>query len=173
MVPEVPQTVINQIKRQIATLEALTIARRTDASFNGQGRYEAEAYLNRKDEIETAWKLIDEFEAQCAKQLIDPATVYAEVGQPAQLSDAAKEWVADFSRDASIEGKTVIYDGRGVYPAASFIGVLRDDDPQKPYLAITIHSSRRFKTESGARKFYDKQMRSGFGSPGEPHPGRP
>lgn len=131
MVSEVPQTVINQIKRQIATLEVLTIARQTDASFNGQGRYEAEAYLNRRDEIETAWKRIDEFEAQCNKHSVDPATVYAGIGQPSRLSDAAKEWVADFSRGGSIEGKTVIYDGRGVYPAASFIGVLRDDDPQK------------------------------------------
>jgi hypothetical protein len=97
---EIPQTVMQQIKHQIATLEALTIARQTDASFNGQGRYEAEAYLNRKSEIETAWKRIDEFEAQCAKRGVDPATVYAEIGQPARLSDAAKEWVADFSRNA-------------------------------------------------------------------------
>ena len=99
---EIPQTVMKQIKHQIATLEALTVARQTDASFNGQGRYEAEAYLNRKSEIETAWKRIDEFEAQCARHGVDPATVYAEIGQPARLSDAAKEWVADFSRNAII-----------------------------------------------------------------------
>lgn len=99
---EIPQTVMRQIQHQIATLEALTIARQTDASFNGQGRYEAEAYLNRKSEIETAWKRIDEFEAQCARHGVDPTTVYAKIGQAARLSDAAKEWVADFSRNAII-----------------------------------------------------------------------
>jgi hypothetical protein len=111
---------MKQIKHQIATLEALTVARQTDASFNGQGRYEAEAYLNRKSEIETAWKRIDEFEAQCARHGVDPATVYAEIGQPARLSDAAKEWVADFSRNAII-----IDDG------------FENDSPIMPHAALT------------------------------------
>ncbi len=52
MASEVPPRVITFISRHIQALEALEIARQTDAKFNGQGRYEAEAYLNRKDEIE-------------------------------------------------------------------------------------------------------------------------
>jgi len=78
MTSEVPPRVIAVIKHHIETLNALVIGRQTDAKFNGQGRYEAEAYLNRKDEIEVAWNRIAEFEAKCSEHGINPATVYGD-----------------------------------------------------------------------------------------------
>lgn len=89
----VPQDVIDHVKRQIGTLHILTRARQTDRAFNGLGRYEAESYVSHQGELDLAWQRLAEFKRLCEKNGVDPATVYAQTGEPPQLSRNAKDWL--------------------------------------------------------------------------------
>jgi hypothetical protein len=91
--PLPPQEVIDYVNRQVRKLEVLTRARQTDLVFYGQGRYEAEAYLNHQCDLDDAWARLAEFEELCEKYKIDPAPVYALTAEPARLSQKAKDWL--------------------------------------------------------------------------------
>jgi hypothetical protein len=88
----------DHLRAQIEALAVLTRTRQTDQVFMGQGRYEAEAYLNSKDALDLAWQRLAEFEKLCTKNGVDPQAVYAKFGQPPRLSPAAKAWLE--GRDA-------------------------------------------------------------------------
>jgi hypothetical protein len=89
----IPPRVADHVRAQLEALALLTRARQTDQMFSGQGRYEAEAYLNSKAALDLAWKRLAEFEKLCAKNGAHPQAVYAQLGQPPQLSPAAKAWL--------------------------------------------------------------------------------
>jgi hypothetical protein len=53
----------------------------------------------------------------------------------------------------------IIFDGRIFDKDVSyFIGIKKDESP-KPYCAVTVFTSRRFKSLKGAIKFYSEQKR--------------
>ncbi|MCI0391864.1 MAG: hypothetical protein MOB07_24240 [Acidobacteria bacterium] len=54
----------------------------------------------------------------------------------------------------------ILFDGRKLTPvsAGSFVGIRQDDHPIKPYLAVALRYSRRFKTPDGARIWYAREM---------------
>jgi len=91
---KVPPRLLDHVKRQLETLAVLTRARRTDEQFGGQGRYEAETYLHHKESLELAWQRLAKFEQLCNEHRVDPSTVYAEIGEPPQLAEAARAWLA-------------------------------------------------------------------------------
>jgi len=93
-----PQAVRRHVQRQLATLEVLRRARETDQRFGGGGRYEAEAYEHHREHVDRARKALDEFERLCASKQLDPDVVYAELGQPGRLSDAAQAWLYGTTR---------------------------------------------------------------------------
>jgi hypothetical protein len=60
----------------------------------------------------------------------------------------------------TIEQHAILFDGSVITPVSpgSFIGIRKDDDPLKPYLAVALRASRRFKTPDGARIWYAREM---------------
>jgi hypothetical protein len=52
--------------------------------------------------------------------------------------------------------ETILVDARKELPTAgnAFIGIKYQPDCQKPYLAVTIHHSARFKSQSGAVRWF-------------------
>jgi hypothetical protein len=60
------------------------------------------------------------------------------------------------------EGRTIIFDDQARQRASSFVGLCRDDDPDRPYLAITIRESRRFKGGQRAAKWYSRSTGANY-----------
>ncbi len=55
---------------------------------------------------------------------------------------------------------SILFDGRslGVMTPHVLIGLKRDDDPERPFMAVAINESRRFKGVNGARRWFARQM---------------
>ena len=83
------------VQMVLEVLTALSRGRDLDRQFGGSGRYEAEVYRNNREQLERAWIALAEFEAMCKANEVDPSVVYAELGQPQQLSEAAKEYMGE------------------------------------------------------------------------------
>lgn len=63
--------------------------------------------------------------------------------------------------ESNIEGKTILFNDQQQH-ASSFVGICRDDDPDKPYLAVTVHETRRFKEGQRAAKWYARTTRLNY-----------
>jgi hypothetical protein len=88
-----PRHVREHVQHQLATLDILARARQTDRKFCGGGRYEAETYEHHRAHVDRAWKALAYFDELCRTKGLDPDAVYAELGQPGRLSDAAQAWL--------------------------------------------------------------------------------
>jgi len=58
----------------------------------------------------------------------------------------------------TVRNKTILYNDRARQNALAFVGVCRDDDQRKPFLAVTIQCAIRFETPEGAARWYAQEV---------------
>ena len=90
--PGIPQSVLDTVQRQVCTLSVLSAARKTDDRFEGKGRYEWEVYQERYARIQEAYATLAKVSAVARKNGVEMEEIYALTGNPAFLSDRARNY---------------------------------------------------------------------------------
>lgn len=93
MQTDLPENIYTRLVSAIHQTQMLSNARLTDAKFGGNGRYEAETYLSKKEGIDRAHATIAKIEDTARENGIDLIAVYDAHGYPIDLSTAALAWL--------------------------------------------------------------------------------